>query len=169
MSDNPSDEQRWIPSNEELPGGKSTPSEGIPGTDEGQTDWGAPESPGQAQTAAGQPGFYPAGGGGQESSGKSVAALVSGILGLTLCPILIPSIAAVVLGYSARNEIDASGGRIGNRGLAIAGIILGWIGIAFFVLGILLVIVLVIIGAAVDDSDIFDITTTTSSVVYLLG
>lgn len=160
-NDNPSDEQRWIPSNEELPGGKTTPPEGIPGTDEGQTDWGAPESPSQAQSVPGQPGTYP--GGGQETSGKAVAALVSGILGLTLCPILIPSIAAIVLGYSARGDIDASGGRIGNRGLAIAAIILGWIGVAFAVLGVVLVIVLVIVGAAVDDSDIFDITTTTSS------
>ena len=138
MSDNPSDEQRWIPSNEELPGGKVTPPTGIPGTDEGQTDWGAPEAP-QAR-GAGQPAFYPQGGA-QQSSGKAVTSLVLGILGIVMCP-FIPSILALVFGYSGRKEIDNSGGQLGNRGLATAGIVLGWIGVVFYGALILLFVIL---------------------------
>ena len=46
------------------------------------------------------------------------------------------SIVALVLGYSAKAQIDRSGGMETGRGMAIAGIVLGWIGIA----GLLLVI-----------------------------
>ena len=161
MSDNPSDEQRWVPpTSEDLPGGATPAPEGIPGTDEGQTQWGAPE--------AAQAGTY-APGGAQQSSGKATASLVLGILGLTFCPIVITSILAIVFGYSGRSEIDASGGRLGNRGMATAGIVLGWIGIALCALGILLLIILLIVGAAVQDSDVFDITTTTPSLIHPFG
>jgi uncharacterized protein DUF4190 len=47
-----------------------------------------------------------------------------------------------VLGYVARGQIDRSGGGQGGRGLATAGIVLGWVG-----LGILAVI---IVAAAVS-------------------
>ena len=66
---------------------------------------------------------------GTRSSGKSTAALVMGILGILFCP-LVCSVLALVLGYQSRREIDASGGRLGGRGNATAGIVLGWIGIA---------------------------------------
>jgi hypothetical protein len=141
LSDNPSDEQRWIPSNEELPGGKVTPPSGIPGTDVGQTDWGAPEAP-QGPAGAGQPGFSPQGQN-EQPSGMAVASLVCGILGFVFCP-LIGSILALIFGYIARSEIDKSGGRIGNRGLAIAGIVLGWVGLVIIGLFILLLVILAI-------------------------
>ncbi len=40
---------------------------------------------------------------------------------------LIGPILALVFGYMARNEIDRSGGLQGGRGLAVAGIVLGWV------------------------------------------
>jgi hypothetical protein len=86
-------------------------------------------------------------GGERHSSGKSTASLVLGIVGLVLCP-FICSILALVFGYQARREIDSSGGTIGGRGNATAGIVLGWIGVAFAVL----FIVLVIIGVLAGDS-----------------
>ena len=55
---------------------------------------------------------------------------------------------ALVFGHQGRNEIDGSGGRISGRGLATAGIILGWIGIVIW--GLL--IALGVIGAIVGDS-----------------
>ena len=61
------------------------------------------------------------------------------ILGLTLFP-TIGSIIGLILGYMARNQIRDSGGTIGGEGLAKAGIILGWIGVALAVLGVCLVI-----------------------------
>jgi hypothetical protein len=85
-----------------------------------------------------------------QSSGKATAALVFGILGLVFCPLLPP--VALIFGYSARTEIDASGGRLGNRGVATAGIVLGWIGVGLIALAVLLFVVLVVIGSAVGGS-----------------
>jgi hypothetical protein len=62
----------------------------------------------------------------QTTNGMAVASLVLGIcfcFGLT-------GILAVVLGNLALNRIDASQGAEKGRGLAIAGIVLGWVGIA---------------------------------------
>jgi hypothetical protein len=59
---------------------------------------------------------------------------------------------ALVYGYRARREIDASGGRVGGRGQAVAGIVMGWIGLGLLLLGILLIAALVVFGLAVGDS-----------------
>jgi hypothetical protein len=56
----------------------------------------------------------------------------------------IGSILALVFGYIAKSQIDRTGGLQGGRGMAIAGIVLGWIGIATLIL----VIALVVVGAA---------------------
>src|SRR5205807_2221163 len=73
------------------------------------------------------------------TNGLAVASLVLGIV--TLCGI--GSILAVIFGYVGKGQIDRSGGTQSGRGLAIAGIVLGWIGIGILVL----LIVLGIIGA----------------------
>ncbi|HEY6892296.1 MAG TPA: DUF4190 domain-containing protein [Solirubrobacter sp.] len=72
--------------------------------------------------------------------GAAYAALIFGIVGLVLCPLL-PSIAAVAFGYSAKGEIDRAGGQLGGRGIAMTGLILGWIGVAFWALIFLLIVV----------------------------
>ena len=92
-----------------------------------------------------------------QSSGKATAALVLGILGLVLCP-FICSILALVFGYQGRNEIDASGGRMSGRGNATAGIVLGWIGVAFLVA----LIILVVVGVTVGDGGSSDAPVTGS-------
>ena len=58
------------------------------------------------------------------------------------------SIAALVTGYIAKGNIDKSGGREGGRGLALAGIILGWIGVVAMIGWI----VLLIVASAVGDN-----------------
>ena len=70
----------------------------------------------------------------QVTNGKATASLVLGIIGLVACPIIC-SVLAIILGYSARNEIAASGGWQTGESSATAGIVLGWIGIALVVLG----------------------------------
>ena len=114
----------------------------------------APEDPsGQAPPAGGDWRRGPDGGWvqtGQQTSGKSTAALVLGILGLVLCP-LICSVLALVFGYQARREIDGSGGRITGRGNAMAGIVLGWIGVAIMVAFIGLVVLGLALGDSGDD------------------
>ena len=56
----------------------------------------------------------------QESSGKAVAALVLGICGLVVCPLVL-SIPAVIFATLARSEIRESRGRLGGASLAQAG------------------------------------------------
>jgi hypothetical protein len=60
------------------------------------------------------------------TSGFAVASLVLGLFGWCA---FIPSILAVVFGNVALDRIATSNGRQQGRGLAIAGIVLGWIGI----------------------------------------
>ena len=69
-----------------------------------------------------------------QSSGTAVAALVLGICGFVVCP-FICSIAAIITGTIAKNEIDRSGGRLTGRDLAKAGQVFGWVGVALCVLG----------------------------------
>lgn len=58
-------------------------------------------------------------------NGLAVASLVLGILWL----MWVGSILALVFGYTAKSQIDRSPQTQGGRGLAIAGIVLGWVGI----------------------------------------
>jgi hypothetical protein len=71
---------------------------------------------------------------------------VLGICGLVFFP-LIPSILAIVFGHSARNDIEARPG-LGGAGMATAGIVLGWIGIAVVVVGALLIVLLVAVASS---------------------
>jgi hypothetical protein len=61
-----------------------------------------------------------------QTSGMAVASLVMGILGWTVLP-LIGSILAIVFGYSARNEIRQRPDDLTGEGLAVAGLVLGWL------------------------------------------
>ncbi|HEX2054232.1 MAG TPA: DUF4190 domain-containing protein [Actinomycetota bacterium] len=79
----------------------------------------------------------------QPNNSKAVTSLVLGIVGLVIW--IIPligyfialgcAIAAIVLGSKAKKEISASGGTQGGAGLATAGFVLGWIGVAFAIIG----------------------------------
>jgi hypothetical protein len=68
------------------------------------------------------------------TNGYAIASLVLGILG----GYGVTAILAIVFGYRARREIDESEGRQTGRGLATAGIVLGWVGIGLFIIGIIL-------------------------------
>ena len=80
----------------------------------------------------------------QRTSGYAIASLVLGIAGFFVIP-LIPSVLAVVFGRRAKDEIRTNSS-IGGDGLATAGVVLGWIGIALCALG---VVILLLIVAAV--------------------
>ena len=67
------------------------------------------------------------------TSGTAVASLVFGILSWVMLP-FIGALVAVVLGHSARGEIRrAPPGTIEGDGMAVAGLILGWVHLALFV------------------------------------
>ena len=74
------------------------------------------------------------------NNGKAIAALVLGIVWLYG----LGSILALIFGYQARKEIEASGNIQQGKGMATAGIVLGWVGVG----GIALLVVVVIIAAA---------------------
>lgn len=78
--------------------------------------------------------------------GNAIASLILGIVSIVLCPI-ITAVIGLILGYSAKKEIDNSGGRLGGRGVAMGGIITSWIGLAIYVPIFALVIVGAILGS----------------------
>jgi Domain of unknown function (DUF4190) len=100
---------------------------------------GQPPSGGQPPYGGGQP-PYGGYGGPPRNHPRAVPALVCGILALVLCGIF-TGIPAIIMGNRATREIDASGGQIQGRGMAKAGVILGWIAVAWTALVVLLVIV----------------------------
>ena len=69
------------------------------------------------------------------TSSLAIASLVSGILGWTLLPVL-GTLVAIVTGHMARAEIRRSGGALEGDGLAIGGLILGWLSALLWVIGI---------------------------------
>ncbi len=72
------------------------------------------------------------------TSGLAVASLVGGILGWTLMPV-IGSLVGIICGHMARAEIRRDP-RIEGDGMAIAGLVLGWVSIALSVLTLLAII-----------------------------
>lgn len=70
----------------------------------------------------------------QPNSTMALISLISGILGLTLIPI-IGSIVALITGYMAKQEIRDSAGIVEGDGLATIGIVLGWIGVGLTIVG----------------------------------
>jgi hypothetical protein len=75
----------------------------------------------------------------RRTSGAAIASLVLGIAGLVVFPLL-PSILAIVFGGRARDEMRADAA-VSGEGLATAGVILGWIGVAFCALALLFLVV----------------------------
>jgi len=76
----------------------------------------------------------------QKTNGFAIASLVLGIIWIYA----VGSILALVFGYMAKKQIDESGGRESGRGMAVAGIVLGWIGVG----GVILILIIVAIGAS---------------------
>ncbi|MFT4262451.1 MAG: DUF4190 domain-containing protein [Nocardioides sp.] len=149
--------------------GPAYPPQGPP---QGQP-YGQPQSPGQqpsppygqaygqpygqpqpTQQWAPQPGYA---GYTQDDPGATTA-LITGIISLVLgfiCGVgFVGSPFAWVLGARSKKRIDASGGRLGGRGNAQAGLILGIIGTILLVLAILAIIafvVLIIVGVTTSN------------------
>ncbi len=72
-----------------------------------------------------------------KNSTKAIASMVCSIVGFFVC-LFVGQIIGIVLGHSAKKEIEESKGKLEGMGFAKAGIIIGWIGI---VLDILIIIV----------------------------
>src|SRR4051794_41104721 len=107
----------------------------------------SPPPPPPPQYGAPMPG---AAGGGQKTSGKAIASLVTGILslpGICCWPLgLVLAIVGIVFGVLSRREIETSPGTLKGAGLALAGMICGAVAIA------LIVLVLILWAAGVVDT-----------------
>jgi len=77
----------------------------------------------------------------KSTNGLAIASMVLGILWVYW----LGSILALVFGYVAKGQINASGGQQGGKGMAIAGIVLGWVGVGV----LLLCIGVMVLGAGV--------------------
>lgn len=72
----------------------------------------------------------------RQTSTLAVVSLVTGILGWTLLPLL-GTLTAIITGHMARGEIRRMPDRLEGDGLAVAGLILGWVAVGFWVLGLI--------------------------------
>ncbi len=83
------------------------------------------------------------------TSGMAITALIFGIGGLTFLPLL-GSLIAVILGPMARSDIRRRSDEVTGDGVALVGLVLGWIGIGLTILGALIfgaITVCALIGA----------------------
>lgn len=104
-----------------------------------QPDWQPPgyaQPPGYGQPPPGygQPMPYPLV---RSTNGMAIAALVVGLVSIFSCQLI--GIVAIFLGHRARNEIRASGED--GDGMALAGIIIGWVAVGLAVLAIVVMLV----------------------------
>ncbi len=70
------------------------------------------------------------------SNGSAIASLVLGLLSIVLCLGFLTGIPAIITGSSARKQIRASGGMQSGDGMAVAGLVLGWMGTVLGVIGV---------------------------------
>jgi hypothetical protein len=75
---------------------------------------------------------------------------VLGIVGLIVCGLAAPF--AWWQGKSAENAIASSPGRYGGKGMATTGKILGMVGVALWVLGIIITVIILIAAAGSSTS-----------------
>jgi Domain of unknown function (DUF4190) len=94
---------------------------------------------------------------------RATLAMILGILSLVCCQLTGPF--AWAIGSKAVREIDASGGRLGGRGQAMAGKVLGIIGTVLMVLVIVYVVVVLVIAVSggFDDPVTYENTLATLS------
>jgi hypothetical protein len=71
-----------------------------------------------------------------ETSSMAIISLIASIAGLFIFP-LAGSIVGIITGNMAKKEILESGGMKTGEGLAQAGVIIGWVGLGLWGLGIL--------------------------------
>lgn len=72
---------------------------------------------------------------GQQTSSLAVISLISGIASYFIVPLL-GAIAAIITGNMAKKEIHENPGLYSGLGMANWGVILGWVNIAFSVIGL---------------------------------
>lgn len=94
------------------------------------TPGAAPQYPGAAPQYAGYPyGAYPT----VKTNTLAILSLIGAILGFIWVLPLIGSLAGAIMGHISLNQIKRSGEK--GRGMAMAGVIVGWVGLGLVILG----------------------------------
>ncbi|VXB35269.1 conserved hypothetical protein [Luteimonas sp. 9C] len=75
----------------------------------------------------------------RQSSAMAIVSLVAGLLGWSLLPV-IGSVVAIITGHLARAEIRRRPDMLEGDGLAVAGLVLGYLMVAMAILGLLVAI-----------------------------
>lgn len=81
---------------------------------------------------------------GRKDSALAIVSLVSGLVAWTFIPI-IGAIAAIITGHLAKKEIRDSGGMFSGDGMALAGLILGYVQLGLILLSIIAIVVAVLV------------------------
>lgn len=90
----------------------------------------------------------PAAGASAGTSAAAIWSLVLGILSVLLCCNPLTALPAIICGHVGRGNINRSGGKLGGDGMAITGLILGYLSIVAFVL----ILALFLLSAAFQES-----------------
>jgi hypothetical protein len=83
------------------------------------------------------------------TSTLAIISLIGGITGWTLLPFL-GAIVAVITGHMAHSEIKKGGGMITGKGMATAGLILGYLALASGICAICVLIILPLLGVGLS-------------------
>jgi type II secretory pathway pseudopilin PulG len=84
-----------------------------------------------------------------QTSKLAAASLVLGILSIVPCPLL-AGIPAVICGHLALGRISRSGGSLAGSGLAIAGLVMGYVSFVLLLVAFLAGLAVPVIASAVD-------------------
>jgi len=121
--DNPSEQEtQWLPRQPPMPGGWIAPDERPPMN---PPVWQPPPPPPYQPTLT------------RPSQGLALASMITGIVGLVFgfwCFGPLPGIAALTMGLIALSQNKKTPEKVGGRQFALAGVIIGAIDIAFYVL-----------------------------------
>jgi hypothetical protein len=83
------------------------------------------------------------------TSGLAIASLVLGVLAWCMLP-FVGAVAAVVCGHLARSEIRRTPpGSVDGGGLAVVGLVLGYLQLALTAIGLFLLIAFVVLGLGI--------------------
>ncbi len=78
-----------------------------------------------------------------QTDGKATTSMILGILSL-LCFSILTGIPAIILGHMSRSNIRKSVGRLKGEGMALAGLILGYVSVALFIPTVLITVAITI-------------------------
>lgn len=107
------------------------------------TPGGYPATADQVPGAGGMPSGYP----GQQTNPLAIASLVCSLVGVLGC-CGVPSILGVIFGHIARGQIRRAPAQYSGDGLALAGLIIGYVATALFVVLLLVYVCIFAVAAA---------------------